>query len=426
MANRTDPKRIGDHLLRPESLMMSYGYRPEWSEGSVKPPIFQTSTFAFESAEDGKAFFEVAYGLREKRSDETLGLIYSRLSNPGLEILEDRLTLWDEAEAASSFESGMAAITTTVFTFLKPGDVLAFSEPVYGGTEYLFHEILPAWGVETVPFPAWDGRAGLEAALDEGDDRRDRLRMIYVETPANPTNRLVDIEMCVEVAGSCGGEDREVLVAVDNTFLGPLWQHPLKQGADLVLYSLTKFVGGHSDLIAGACLGRDELIAKVKGTRTFFGSMAGPWTGWLLLRSLETLKLRMTSQMKNARYVADFLADHPSVEQVHYLGHLEESHPDFATYKRQCISPGSMISFEVVGGEEEAFRVLNALTLVKLAVSLGGTESLAEHPGTMTHADVPHDVQDRLGITPSLIRLSVGLEHPEDIIADLRQALETL
>jgi methionine-gamma-lyase len=426
MAKRSDPRRIGDHVLRPESLMMSYGYRPEWSEGAVKPPIFQTSTFVFESAEAGKAFFEVAYGLREKRSDETLGLIYSRLSNPGLEILEDRLTLWDKAEAAAAFESGMAAITTTVFTFVKPGEVLAFSEPVYGGTEYLFHEILPAWGVETVPFPAWEGREGLEAALDEGEGRRQRLAMIYVETPANPTNRLVDIEMCSEVARSCTNGERDVLVTVDNTFLGPLWQHPLRQGADLVLYSLTKFVGGHSDLIAGACLGRDDLIAQVKGTRTFFGSMAGPWTGWLLLRSLETLKLRMTSQMKNARYVADFLADHPAVERVHYLGHLEESHPDFATYKRQCISPGSMISFEVVGGEAEAFRVLNALTLIKLAVSLGGTESLAEHPGTMTHADVPPLEQERLGITASLIRLSVGLEHPEDIIADLRQALELL
>ncbi|MEJ2538537.1 MAG: cystathionine gamma-synthase family protein [Gemmatimonadota bacterium] len=426
MAKRKDPTRIGDHVLRPESLMMSYGYRPEWSEGAVKPPIFQTSTFVFENAEAGKAFFEVAYGLRERRGDETLGLIYSRLNNPGLEILEERLTLWDGAEAAAAFESGMAAITTTVFTFLKPGDVLAFSEPIYGGTEYLFHEILPAWGVETVPFPAWEGREGLEAALDAGDHRRDRLRMIFLETPANPTNRLVDIRMCADVAAACSRKDRSVVVAVDNTFLGPLWQHPLQHGADLVLYSLTKFVGGHSDLIAGACLGRDELIAQVKGTRTFFGSMAGPWTGWLLLRSLETLKLRMTSQMKNARYVADFLADHPQVERVNYLGHLDESHPDFATYKGQCKAPGSMISFEVVGGQEAAFKVLNALTLVKLAVSLGGTESLAEHPAAMTHADIPPEDQERMGITPSLIRLSVGLEHPEDLIADLKQALDVL
>lgn len=422
MWDKTRKRRIGEHQLRPESLMMSYGYEPEWSEGAAKPPIFQTSTFVFKTAEEGKAFFEIAYGLREKRGDETLGLIYSRLNNPSLEIVEDRLTLWDEAEAAAVFESGMASIATTAFTFLRPDQVLAFSEPVYGGTEYLFHEVLPQFGIETVPFRAWEGRAGLERALGEGD-RRQRLAMIYVETPANPTNHLVDIAMCAEIARECSDDERRVLVTVDNTFLGPLWQHPLKLGADLVLYSLTKFVGGHSDLIAGAALGSEDLISQIKATRTFFGSMAGPWTGWLLMRSMETLKLRMTSQMKNARYVADFLADHPRVDKVHYLGHMTEGDPGYEVYRRQCLSPGSMISFDLHGGEEEAFRFLNALELVKLAVSLGGTESLAEHPGTMTHSDVPSEDQARMGITPSMVRLSVGVEHPEDLIADLAQAL---
>lgn len=425
MSDNRGKRSIGGHALSPESLMMSYGYRPEWSEGAVKPPIFQTSTFAFKTAEEGKAFFEVAYGLRERRNDETLGLIYSRLNNPSLEILEDRLTLWDDAEAAAAFESGMASIATTVFTFLRPGQVLAFSEPVYGGTEYLFHNILPEFGIETVPFAAWEGRAGLEAALAEGD-RADRLAMIYIETPANPTNCLVDIAACAEIARTHSTDDRRVLVAVDNTFLGPLWQHPLEHGADLVLYSLTKFVGGHSDLIAGAVLGTEDLITRVKATRTFFGSMAGPWTGWLLLRSMETLKLRMTSQMKNARYVADFLAEHDKVESVQYLGHLKEGDRDFEIYERQCISPGSMISFEVRGGEAEAFRLLNHLQLVKLAVSLGGTESLAEHPASMTHSDVPPDQQARMGITPAMVRLSVGVENPQDLIADLAQALEAV
>ncbi|WP_405278436.1 cystathionine gamma-synthase family protein [Gaopeijia maritima] len=405
--------------------MMSYGYRPEWSEGAVKPPIFQTSTFAFESAEDGKAFFEVAYGLREKRNDETLGLIYSRLNNPSLEILEDRLTLWDSAEAAAAFESGMASIATTAFTFLRPGQVLAFSEPVYGGTEYLFHNVLPEFGIETVPFFAGDGMAGLEAALAEGD-RAERVGMIYLETPANPTNHLVDIAGCAAVAERHSTDDRRVLVAVDNTFLGPLFQHPLRHGADLVLYSLTKFVGGHSDLIAGAVLGSEDLVTRVKATRTFFGSMAGPWTGWLLLRSLETLKLRMTQQADNARHLADFLASHPGVDAVYYLGHLEEGDADWEVYRRQCLSAGSMISFEVHGGEAEAFRVLNSLKLIKLAVSLGGTESLAEHPGSMTHSDVPPADQARMGITPAMIRLSVGVEHPDDLIADLEQALAAL
>jgi methionine-gamma-lyase len=422
MWDKEKKRHIGEHELRPESLMMSFGYEPRWSEGAVKPPVFQTSTFVFSSAEEGKAFFEVAYGLRQRGPTEEPGLIYSRLNNPGLEILQDRLTVWDGAEAAAVFESGMSAITTTLLTFLRPGDVVVFPEPVYGGTEYLFHRILPEFGIEAVPLLASEGEAGLQRALDQGD-RRSRLRMIYVETPANPTNVLVDIEACARLARAGGRPDRPALVAVDNTFLGPLFQRPLEQGADLVLYSLTKYVGGHSDLIAGACLGRESLLDEVKATRTIFGTMAGPWTCWLLLRSLETLKLRMTSQMKNARYVANFLADHPKVERVHYLGHLEEGSPQYAIYRKQCLAPGAMISFEVTGGEAEAFRLLNALKLVKLAVSLGGTESLAEHPASMTHSDVGPESQARMGITPALVRLSVGVEHPEDLIADLQQAL---
>ncbi len=402
--------------------MMSYGYQPEWSEGALKSPIFQTSTFVFETAEDGKAFFEVAYGLREKGPTEELGLIYSRLNNPDLEILEDRLTLWDEAEACAAFESGMAAIATTALTFLRPGDVLLHSEPLYGGTEYLFHHVLTEFGVQPVPFPAGQGPEAVEAAVEGVGDR---LKMIFVETPANPTNALVDIEGCAEVARRHGQAHR-VLVAVDNTFLGPLWQHPLKHGADLVLYSVTKYIGGHSDLIAGACLGSEELISGIRALRTFLGTLAGPWTGWLLLRSLETLKLRMTSQMKNARYVADFLADHPKVDRVYYLGHLTEEDAEFEIYRRQCLAPGGMVSFDIRGGEAEAFRFLNALQLIHLAVSLGGTESLAEHPATMTHSDVAPEEQRRMGITPAMIRLSIGVEHPEDVIADLGQALDAV
>jgi methionine-gamma-lyase len=425
MWDKEKKKHIGDRELKPETLMMSYGYRPEWSEGAAKPPIFQTSTFVFESAEAGKAFFEVAYGLREKGPGEASGLIYSRLNNPGLEIIEDRLTLWDGAEAAAVFESGMAAISTTMFTFLRPGDVVVFPEPIYGGTEYLFHKLLPQFGIETVCFPAIDGMAGLERVLCE-NDRRKRLRMIYVETPSNPTNALMDIETCATLARTLSTPERRVLVAVDNTFLGPLYQHPLKLGADLVLYSLTKYVGGHSDLIAGGCLGSAELIGQVKVTRTIFGTMAGPWTSWLLMRSLETLKLRMTSQMKNARYVADWLAEHPKVEKVYYLGHLEEGDPQYEIYRKQCSGAGGMISFEVKGGEAEAFRFLNALELIKLAVSLGGTESLVEHPGTMTHSDVPPEDQLRMGITPAMVRISVGVENYEDLIADLEHALEAV
>jgi methionine-gamma-lyase len=213
-------------------------------------------------------------------------------------------------------------------------------------------------------------------------------------------------------------------VIVDNTFLGPVWQQPLKHGADLVIYSATKFIGGHSDVIAGACSGSQELVNLVRALRTFMGTMSTPHTGWMLMRSLETLKLRMTSQMKNARYVADFLADHPKVKRVSYLGHIHENHPQYELYRKQCSGPGSVVSFEVTGGEAECFRILNNLKLIKLAVSLGGTESLAEHPATMTHSDVALEDQAAMGITPALIRLSVGVEHPEDLVADLEEALK--
>jgi methionine-gamma-lyase len=418
-------ERIGDRALRPETQMMGYGYDPQLSEGSVKCPIFQTSTFVFKSAEAGKAFFELAYGLRERAPAEEPGLIYSRINNPDLEILEDRLSLWDGSDSALVFSSGMSAISTTLLTFLRPGDAIVHSEPVYGGTEFLLFNILPQFGIQRFGF-----RAGADGALEDAVERARAagpVKVIFVETPANPTNALVDIERCAALAKEVGDDDGErPVVAVDNTFLGPLWQRPLEHGADLVLYSLTKYVGGHSDLIAGAVLGDEERLTAVGGMRTILGTMADPWTGWLLMRSLETLKLRMTSQMKNARYVAEFLRDHPKVRHVHYLGFLERGTAESEVYRRQCESPGGTFAFEIDGGEPEAFRLLNALKIAKLAVSLGGTETLIQHPATMTHSDIAPDHQLEIGITPAMVRISVGVEHPEDIIADLEQALETV
>jgi methionine-gamma-lyase len=339
--------------------MMGYGYRPDWSQGAVKCPIFQTSTFAFKTAEEGKAFFEVAYGLRKKAPREKMGLIYSRINNPDLEILEDRLTLWDGAEAGAVFASGMAAIATTLLCFLGPGDVVLHSDPLYGGTDFLLKHILPRFGVRSVGFLANRGHAALTEALSDPEIAR-HLRMIYIETPANPTNSLVDIGACAAAAKEWSTPERPVLTAVDNTFLGPLWQHPLEHGADLALYSATKYIGGHSDLIAGVCLGSRELVGQVKTYRTILGTMPDAWTGWLLMRSLETLKVRMTAQMKNARIVADFLADHPKVERVYYLGHLTEGDAQHRIYRKQCLGSGAVISFDVVGGEAQAFRFLNA------------------------------------------------------------------
>lgn len=411
-----------DLLLHPETQMMSFAYHPEWSEGAAKPPIFPASTYVFRSAEEGKAFFSLAYGLREPAPGEHLGLIYGRLNHPGMEILEKRLCVWDGAEEAAVFESGMAAIATTLLAHLSPGDVLLFTEPLYGGTDHLIQHVLTRFGMCPLGIPAESDRAQVEAALR--DVPAGRLAMIFAETPANPTNVLADIEMLADMAASRSTAQRRVLLAVDNTFLGPLWQHPLKHGADLVLYSATKYIGGHSDVIAGACLGSHEVVSPVHRLRTFMGSMADPWTCWLLLRSLETLQLRMTRQVATARCVADYLATHPRVERVHYLGHLNPSDPQYEVYRRQCLSPGAMISFELSGGEAAAFRFLNALRVVKLAVSLGGTESLAEHPATMTHSDVSAEERTATGISPGLVRLSVGVEHPDDLIHDLCQALE--
>lgn len=410
--------------MRPESLMMSYGYKPSLSEGAIKCPIFQTSTFVFNTAEEGKAFFEVAYGIREQGEHEEMGLIYSRLNNPDLEILENRLCLWDKAEDCAVFESGMSAISTALMEFLSPGDLLLYSRPVYGGTDHFINHFLKKMQIDSVGFHA-DEEIETIIQRIEATGKADRLRMIHIETPANPTNALIDITMCAEIKKRYSTADTEVILSVDNTYMGPIWQHPLKHGADLVLYSATKYIGGHSDMIAGACLGSKALIARIKGLRTFLGNMAGPWTGWLLMRSLETLKVRMEEQAKNAVQVAQFLKNHPKVSHVYYLGFIPEngSEKEKRIYTEQYTSSGAMISFDVVGGEKEAFAFLNNLKLIKLAVSLGSTESLAEHPSTMTHADVPHDVKQVMKISESLVRLSVGVEHYEDIISDISQAL---
>ena len=414
-----------DHKFKPESLMMSYGYKPELSEGAIKCPIFQTSTFVFKTAEEGKAFFEIAYGKREKLANEELGLIYSRINNPDLEILEDRLCLWDNAEDCAVFESGMSAISTVLLEFLQPGDLFLYSRPLYGGTDHFIHHFLPKIGIKTVGFkPGQDRDEIIKLLKDSGTP--EKLKLIFMETPANPTNELIDIECCKSIAKQFNQPDNEVLVVVDNTYMGPLWQHPLKNGSDLVIYSATKYIGGHSDIIAGAVLGRKELMKRVKTLRTFLGNMAGPWTGWLLMRSLETLKIRMEQQQKNAIEVANFLHKHPKVEKVNYLGLIKEGTKEYEIFKKQYSGSGAMLSFELKGGESEAFKFLNALKMIKLAVSLGGTECLAEHPKTMTHAGIDENDLKEMGITDSLVRISIGVENYKDIIWDIEQALNKI
>jgi methionine-gamma-lyase len=424
MSNERWRKRlVGNRALSPETLMMGYGYDPFLSERSLKPPVFHTSTFVFRTAQDGKEFFELAYGLRQKRPNEEPGLIYSRINNPDLEMLEDRLAIWDEAEDNLAFASGMAAISTSLWAYARPSSVIVHSGPVYGGTDFLLKRILPQFGVTSIEFPAEGGNKAMEEAVGRAREMGS-IAALYLETPANPTNGLVDISRARQLAEDLGrGGARRPTVIVDNTLLGPLYQTPLAHGADLVVTSLTKYVGGHSDLIAGGCSGATAALDPIRGMRTILGTMCDPNTGWLLMRSLETLKLRMTAAAEGARKVAEFLRGHAAVAAVWYLGFLPEDHPDRAVFVRQCKSAGSTFSFEVKGGEAEAFAVLDRLEVIKLAVSLGGTETLASHPAAMTHSDIPAEEQLRLGITPALIRLSVGIENPDDLIADLDQAL---
>jgi methionine-gamma-lyase len=402
--------------------MMGFGYDPMLSEGSLKPPLFLTSTFVFRSAEDGKNFFAAMQGRRKLAPGEEQGLVYSRFNNPNLEVLEDRLALWDQAEASLAFASGMAAISTCLWSYLRPGDVVLQSQPIYGGTETLIQSILPEFGVRRVGFDVEKGKAAMHAAADEAK-RLGRVAAIFLETPANPTNGLVDIAEARRVSGRLAVGGKRPPVIVDNTLLGPVFCTPLAHGADLTVTSLTKYVGGHSDLIAGGASGAKAMLAPVRRMRSTLGTMCDPHTAWLLMRSLETLKLRMQASAAAARKVAEFLRAHPRIANVWYLDFLRPDHPDRALHERQNTSAGSTFSFEVKGGEPAAFALLDRLQVIKLAVSLGGTETLASHPASMTHSGMASAELKRFSITPALIRISIGVEDAEDLIADLRQAL---
>lgn len=419
-------RQIGAHQLTPQTLMMSYGYDPKLSEGAVKPPLFLSSTFVFATAEDGARFFDITSGRVRPGANEASGLVYSRFNNPNLEMLEDRIALLDGAEDALVFSSGMSAIGTVALAFLKPGMSVVISKPIYGGTSSMFASLIPNLGIHVVPMTDGMSVAGITEALNEAS-RHGPLGMVLVETPANPTNTLVDIGL---VAGQCqqhGMRDghRPVLV-VDNTFLGPLYQPAISFGADLVAYSVTKYMAGHSDLVAGAVAGNAELVQTVRKMRGLLGTQLDPHSAWLIGRSLETLSLRMERANQSARLIAEFMRKQPIVEDVNYLGFLEPGSAEAKLFAKQCKSAGSTFSFTVKGGREQAFKILNRFQLIKLAVSLGGTESLVCHPASTTHSGIPAQEREELGITEGSIRLSVGIEDPNDLLADLEQALNVV
>ena len=421
MTDETDPPP----QLHPETLMLSHGYDPALSEGAVKPPVFLTSTFAFRSAEEGRDYFDVVAGRKEPPQGGA-GLVYSRFNHPNAEIVEGRLAVYEGAEAALLFGAGMAAIATAILAYARPGDAILHSQPLYGGTETLLTRTLAAYGMTAEGFTDGLSASAMEAAADRAM-ARGRVSVILIETPSNPLNTLVDFALVAALRTRVAERQGHTpLLMCDNTMLGPVFQAPLRHGVDVVVYSLTKYVGGHSDLVAGAALGSKAALRPIRMLRSAIGTGLDPHSCWMLGRSLETLSLRMHAAARNAELVANALILHPGVLRVHALHLLRPGEPAALVQARQSSGAGSTFSIEIVGGIGEAFRVLNGLRVFKLAVSLGGTESLASHPASTTHSGVPAAIRAAAGVGDGLIRLSIGIEHPEDLIADLTQALARL
>lgn len=409
-----------------ETRSLFAGYSPEDNFGAVKPPIHPASTFVFPSARAGAAHMETAYGVEGAEAPPEDGYIYSRLGNPTLSVAEKRLASWDDSDMAAFFSSGMSAISTALFAWTNSERPLWYVGPLYGGTQHIIDDILPTMGIEVRRLESLDELQSINA------DEVNIPGMIYLETPANPTLQVHDISAATSWAKSHTSEEHRIIVAVDNTFLGPINQRPLELGADLNLYSATKYLGGHSDLVAGAVSGEQEAMMKVFEYRTFFGGMADPWTSWLLARSMETLHVRVERQIESTRKILDFLQSTPGtpghgISKIYSAWHEDLAgsgdHKSAEIVKKQQKNGGAMIALELPGGRDAAFAFLDNLSIFQLAVSLGSTESLAEHPASMTHAGVPADEKARHGITEGLVRLSIGLENADDLIADIKNAL---
>lgn len=408
--------------LHPDTLAVGFGYDPADAFGAVKPPIVLSSTFAYPSAMAAKQAHRAYFDSPTPERDAPY--IYARLDHPNLALLQNRLAALDGAEDAAAFSSGMAAISATLLAHLKPGDSLLHTRPLYGGTHGLIYGPLAGLGI--AGFAIEDGLdvASVEKAADAAL-KHGPVGLIHIESPANPTAGIADIGMIARFADALGRRvGRRPVVSVDNTFLGSLLQEPLRHGADICITSLTKYVGGHSDLLGGSLSGTVARIGPIRMLRTLLGTHMDPFTSWLLLRSLETFPLRNRRANENAGAVAAFLRDHPKVESVTYLGFLAPGTPARAVFDGQCSGAGSTFSFRIQGGESDAFAMLDRLRIFRMAVSLGGTESLICHPATTTHYLVPTAVRQQVGVDDATLRISVGIEHPDDLIGDLAQALD--
>ena len=405
--------------LRPRTAVLTRGFDPTLSVGSARPAVFRSSTYVFSSPEAAERAFDVVSGRETAEPEEIVELIYSRFNHPNAEILEDQIVpLEPGGTAAAVFNSGMAAIMTSILTFARPGDSLVYTTPVYGGTQHFIHDFLEVWGIRGIPVPA-----GRTAELHEAIRSAERLSTILIETPANPTLTMTDIRGACDAAAS---RHPHPMVMVDNTFLGPAFQHPIQHGADLAVYSATKYLSGFSDMLAGAVIGRDEeAVVRIRSKRGIFGNILPPDECWLLDSRLPTVGLRMTRQSKNAQRIAERLVNHIKVSKVRYPTLFEDA-DQIRIRQAQCDHPGGLITIELRGGKRAAFEFLRHLRIGKNAVSLGGMETLVCHPMTTTHSSLSDAEMQLAGITDAMVRISVGVEDWRDLLADFEQALETV
>ena len=411
----SDPDETHAHV-HPRTAVLTRGFDPSLSVGSARPAVFRSSTYVFASPEAAERAFAIAGGRITPEHGERADLIYSRISHPNAEILEDQIVpLEPGAAEAAVFNSGMAAIMTAFFTFARPHATIVYTTPLYGGTTGLIHNFLEPFGVKGIPVHSGDS-AGIEAAIRAAKN----CCIVYMETPANPTLTMTDIERVSDAAAR--HPDRPV-VMVDNTFLGPAFQHPLQLGADMVLYSGTKFLSGFSDMVAGVALARKaDMIHTLRSRRVMFGNILQPDECWLLDGRLPTVFLRMNRQSKNAQRIAEALHGHKRLSRVIYPTLFEDAE-QIRIFRKQCAYPGAIFSIDFRGGKKAAFEFLRHVRIARNAVSLGGVETLTCHPKTTTHSGMSAEELAVSGVTDGLVRISVGIEDWRDLLADFEQAL---
>jgi len=403
-------------ILHPRTAVLTRGFDPALSVGSARPAVFRSSTYVFPSPEAAERAFAITTGKIKPDQGERADLVYSRFSHPNAEILEDQIVpLEAGAREAAVFNSGMAAIMTVCFTLARPQSTMVYTTPLYGGTTGLIHQFLKPLGVTGIAVNSGDS-----GALDEAVRGAQNCCMVYLETPANPTMTMTDIERAAEAAAR---HPDKPPVLVDNTFMGPAFQHPLLLGADLVLYSATKYLSGYSDMLGGVALAKDPaLIQPIRNRRGMFGNILQPDECWILDSRLSTVGLRMNRQSKNAQRIAEALHGHKKLSRVFYPTLFDDPEQK-RIFDKQCEYPGGLFSVEFSGGKEAAFEFLRKVQIARCAVSLGGVETLACHPKSTTHSGMTPGELAESGVTDGLVRISVGIEDWRDLLADFEQAL---